>query len=137
MAEADISAVGLAVQIAQLHHDSVSAEEIQSSLQNLCRAQGIDELAAQARVQEASHIWSAMSTVLQRPEPSTTSTPQTTRNHVPVEGETNDLTPSVPRPTNTVVNKQVSGAQKPRLDLLVAYLSLVVTYISLAVTSSG
>jgi hypothetical protein len=56
MAEADISAVGLAVQIAQLHHDGVSAEEIQSSLQNLCQAQGMDELAAQARVQEASHI---------------------------------------------------------------------------------
>jgi hypothetical protein len=37
----------------------------------------------------------------------------------------------------TVVNKQVSGAQKPRLDLLVAYLSLVVTYVSLAVTSLG
>jgi hypothetical protein len=100
MAEADISAVGLAVQIAQLHHDGVSAEEIQSSLQNLCRAQGMDELAAQARVQEASHIWSAMSTVLQRPEPSTTSTPQTTRNHVPVEGETNDPPLSVPGPAN-------------------------------------
>jgi hypothetical protein len=37
----------------------------------------------------------------------------------------------------TVVNKQVSGAQKPRLDLLVAYSSLVVTYVSLAVTSLG
>jgi hypothetical protein len=37
----------------------------------------------------------------------------------------------------TVVNKQVSGAQKPRLDLLIAYLSLVVTYTSLAATSLG
>jgi hypothetical protein len=37
-----------------------------------------------------------MSTVLQRPKLSTTSTPQTTRNHVPVEGETNDPPLSVP-----------------------------------------
>jgi hypothetical protein len=37
----------------------------------------------------------------------------------------------------TVVNKQVSGAQKPQLELLIAYLSLVVTYASLAVTSLG
>jgi hypothetical protein len=100
MAEADISAVGLAVQIAQLHYDGVSAEEIQSSPQNLCRAQGMDKLAAQARVQEASHIWSAISTVLQRPKLSTTSTPQTTRNYVPVEGETNDPPLSVPRLAN-------------------------------------
>jgi hypothetical protein len=39
--------------------------------------------------------------------------------------------------TATVVNKQVSGAQKPRLDLFVAYSSLIVTYVSLAVTSLG
>jgi hypothetical protein len=38
---------------------------------------------------------------------------------------------------NIVVNKQVSGAQKSRLDLLVACLSLVVIYVSLAVTSLG
>ena len=75
MAAVDISAVGLAVQIAQLHHDGVSAEEIQSSLQNLCKAQGMDNLAAQARVRDASHIWSTMSTVLHRPVLSTTPAP--------------------------------------------------------------
>jgi hypothetical protein len=42
-----------------------------------------------------------------------------------------------PYAIHTVVNKQVGGAQKPRLDLLVDYLSLVVTYVSLAVTSLG
>jgi hypothetical protein len=97
MAVADTSAVGLAVQIAQLHHDGVSAEEVQSSLQNLCKAQGMDELAAQARVQEASHIWSTMSAVLQRPDPVTTSTPQTSMNSVLMEGETNN---PVPGPAN-------------------------------------
>jgi hypothetical protein len=39
--------------------------------------------------------------------------------------------------SGTVVRKQVSGAQKPRLDLLVAYLSLVTTYTSLAITPLG
>jgi len=43
MAVVDATAVGLAVQITQLHHDSVSNEEIQGSLQNLCRAQGMDK----------------------------------------------------------------------------------------------
>jgi hypothetical protein len=56
MAEAETSAVGLAVQIAQLHYNSVSAEEIRDSLQNLCRAQGMDEPTAQGRVQEAFYI---------------------------------------------------------------------------------
>jgi len=87
MAPADTSAVGLAVQIAQLHQDGAGAEEIQSSLQNLCKAQGMDELAAQARVQDASHIWSTMSTVFHRSVPSTTPTPSTTEN--PVSERTN------------------------------------------------
>jgi hypothetical protein len=56
MAAADASAVGLAVQITQLYHDGVSNEEIRGSLQNLCRAQGMDEPAVQERVQEAFHI---------------------------------------------------------------------------------
>jgi hypothetical protein len=95
MAEADISAVGLAVQTAQLHHDGVSAEEIQSSLQNLCRAQGMDEPTAQGRVQEAFHIWNTMSTALQRPNLDTT--PQTTTEEREV-----DNTP--PAATNATVN---------------------------------
>jgi hypothetical protein len=99
MAAADTSAVGLAVQMAQLHQSGASAEEIQSSLQNWCQAQGMDESAAQTRVQEASHIWSAMSTVLQRPGLSTTSTPQITEDSVPI-GEANDPPPSVPGPAN-------------------------------------
>jgi hypothetical protein len=100
MAATGTSAVELAVQIAQLHHSGVSEEEIQGSLQNLCRAQGMDEPAAQARVQEASHIWSTMSTVLQRPGLSTTSTPQITEDSVPMEGEADDSPPSVPGPAN-------------------------------------
>jgi hypothetical protein len=57
IAEPDTSAVGLAVQMAQLHQSGVSEKEIQSSLQNLCQAQGMDEPAAQGLVQEAFHIW--------------------------------------------------------------------------------
>jgi hypothetical protein len=99
MAATDTSAVGLAVQMAQLHQSGASAEEIQSSLQNWCQAQGMDESAAQAIVQEASHIWSAMSTVLQRPGLSTTSTPQITEDSMPI-GEADDPPPSVPGPAN-------------------------------------
>jgi len=99
MATNNTSAVELAVQIAQLHHSGVSAEEIQGSLQNLCKAQGMDESAAQTRVQEASHIWSTMSTVLQRPGLSTTSTPQITEDSMPME-EADDPPPSVPGPAN-------------------------------------
>ena len=47
------------------------------------------------------------------------------------------LGPVYHRDNTTVTNKQLSGAQKPRLDLLVAYWSLVVTYVSLAVTLLG
>lgn len=75
IAAVDATAVGLAVQITQLHHDGVSNEEIQGSLQNLCRAQGMDEPAAQERVQEAFHIWSTMRTALQRAGLSNVSTP--------------------------------------------------------------
>jgi hypothetical protein len=37
----------------------------------------------------------------------------------------------------TVVNKQLSGAQKPRLGLIVAYLSLKLTYVGLAIILLG
>jgi hypothetical protein len=98
MAESDISAVGLAVQIAQLHQDSVSAEEIQSSLQNLCRAQGMDEPTAQGRVQEAFHIWNTMSTALQRPSLNTTAQITTEEREV-------DNPPSAAHAaTNTTIN---------------------------------
>ncbi|KAK1917083.1 hypothetical protein P3342_001665 [Pyrenophora teres f. teres] len=69
MAAADASAVGLAVQITQLHHDGVSNDEIQGSLQNLCRAQGMDEPTTQARVQEAFHIWTTNTTVNPNEQP--------------------------------------------------------------------
>ena len=98
MAEAETSAVGLAVQIAQLRHDGVSAEEIRNSLQNLCRAQGMDDPTAQGRVQEAFHIWDTMSTALQRP--SLNNTPQTTTE----EMEVGNPPPSAPTATNTTVN---------------------------------
>ena len=93
MAAADTSAVGLAVKIAQLHHDGRSAEVIQSSLQNLCMTQGMEELVAQARFQEALHIWREMSTVLKRPDPST-------EDSMPLEEGTNDPPPSVSVPAN-------------------------------------
>jgi hypothetical protein len=105
MVETDTSAVGLAVQMAQLHQGGVSAEEIRTSLQNLCQAQGMDEPAARARMQEASHIWSAMSTVLQRPGSSTTSTTQATKDSVSIGGEADDLPPLVSKPLNA--NKQL------------------------------
>jgi hypothetical protein len=94
MAEADTSAVGLAVQIAQQHQSGVSAIEIQSSLQNWCQAQGMDEPAAQARIQEVSCIWSAMSTVLQRPGLSTTSMAQTTKDTMPTGADLSTSKPS-------------------------------------------
>jgi hypothetical protein len=53
--------------MAQLHQSGVSEKEIQSSFQNLCKAQGMDKPAAQGRMQEAFHIWNMMSTVLQKP----------------------------------------------------------------------
>jgi hypothetical protein len=103
MAEAETSAVGLAVQIAKLHHDGVSVEEIRDSLQNLCRAQGMDEPTAQGRVQEAFHIWNTMSTALQRPSPSTT--PQTTQTSTSEEEmDVGNLPPSATTATNTTVN---------------------------------
>ena len=98
MVEADISAVGLAVQMAQLHHDGVSAEEIQSSLQNLCRAQGMDEPTAQGRVQEAFHVWNTMSAALQRPSLNTT--PQTTME----EREVGNPLSAEPTATNPAAN---------------------------------
>ncbi|KAK1918623.1 hypothetical protein P3342_001672 [Pyrenophora teres f. teres] len=51
MAAADASAVGLAVQITQLHHD------------------GMDEPTTQARVQEAFHIWTTNTTVNPNEQP--------------------------------------------------------------------
>jgi hypothetical protein len=104
MAEADTSAVGLAVQLAQLHQSGTSEEEIRSSFQNMCRAQGMDEPATQARIQEAFDIWRAMSTVLQRPGPSTTSTTQTTTDSVSMAGEADNPPHSVPESSN--VNEQ-------------------------------
>jgi hypothetical protein len=103
MAEAETSAVGLAVQIAKLHHDGVSADEIRDSLQNLCRAQGMDEPTAQGRVQEAFYIWNTMSTALQRPSPSTT--PQTTQTSTTEEEmDVGNPPPSATSATNTTVN---------------------------------
>jgi hypothetical protein len=60
----------------------------------------MDEPAAQARIQEASCIWSAMSTVLQRPGLSTTSTAQTTKDTMSTGGEVDDPPPSVPESSN-------------------------------------
>jgi hypothetical protein len=103
MAEAETSAVGLAVQIAKLHLDGVSAEEIRNSLQNLCSAQGMDEPTAQGRVQEAFYIWNTMSTALQRPSPSTT--PQTTQTSTTEEEmDVGNPPPSATTATNTTVN---------------------------------
>jgi len=82
MAAADTSAVGLAVQIAQLHHDGVSAKEIQGSLQSLCMAQGLDDPTAQVRVQEAFHIWTTMSSALRTTGLGESTAPSTTENPV-------------------------------------------------------
>jgi hypothetical protein len=102
MAEAEISAVGLAVQIAQLRHDGVSAEEVRDSLQNLCKAQGMDEPSAQGRVQEAFHIWDTINTALQRPSMKTT--PQTAETSTTTEErEAGNPPPSAPTATNTTV----------------------------------
>jgi hypothetical protein len=102
MAAADASAVGLAVQITQLYHDGVSNEEIRGSLQNLCRAQGMDEPAVQERVQEAFHIWSTMRTALQRAGSSNVSTPQSNEDSAPME--TGDLHLPATTATTTTVN---------------------------------
>ncbi len=102
MAAADASAVGLAVQITQLYHDGVSNEEIRGSLQNLCRAQGMDEPAVQERVQEAFHIWSTMRTALQRAGSSNVSTPQSNEDSAPME--TGDLHLPATTATTTTIN---------------------------------
>ncbi|KAL7772972.1 hypothetical protein CFE70_002985 [Pyrenophora teres f. teres 0-1] len=127
MAAADASAVGLAVQITQLHHDGVSNDEIQGSLQNLCRAQGMDEPTTQARVQEAFHIWSTMSTALQRTSPSNVPTPQGNEDPAPAATNTtvnpNEQPPAwlatllaAIQPTNTV-NTAAKRRRQPDPDM--------------------
>ncbi|KAL7780609.1 hypothetical protein CFE70_010634 [Pyrenophora teres f. teres 0-1] len=127
MAAADASAVGLAVQITQLHHDGVSNDEIQGSLQNLCRAQGMDEPTTQARVQEAFHIWSTMSTALQRTSLSNVPTPQGNEDPAPAATNTtvnpNEQPPAwlatllaAIQPTNTV-NTAAKRRRQPDPDM--------------------
>ncbi|KAK1919393.1 hypothetical protein P3342_009117 [Pyrenophora teres f. teres] len=127
MAAADASAVGLAVQITQLHHNSVSNDKIQGSLQNLCRAQGIDKPTTQARVQEAFHIWSTISTALQRTSLSNVPTPQGNEDPAPAAANTtvnpNEQPPAwlatllaAIQPTNTV-NTAAKRRRQPDPDM--------------------
>ena len=70
----DISAIGLAVKIAKLHKESASDAEIHRSLQTLCVGQGIAEQDAEARLQQAFHIWNAMKEAIGNTSPAITPT---------------------------------------------------------------
>jgi hypothetical protein len=65
----------------------------------------MDEPTAQGRVQEAFHIWNTISTALQRPSLSTSTTPQTTQTLTSEEEmDVGNPPPSATTATNTTVN---------------------------------
>lgn len=59
-----LSATTLAVQIAKLHRDGASQEDINRTIISLCAAGGMSEQDAELRWIEANDIWSAMSTAM-------------------------------------------------------------------------
>jgi hypothetical protein len=80
MAAEDITAVGLAAQIARLHQEGMTELEAQNTLMRLCRARDLNEQEALQRIQEAQQIWSVMSAALS-PGRATNTAPETQEGH--------------------------------------------------------